>query len=158
MANKDGFVLQSVKKNVRGMIELLSTSTIYPTDESNDRLSELGTASIKKPSTLSDLIRRPELSIDDVVAEFADCDDLHFREDVRERAEIEIKYAGYIEVQRCLVKKLGSVDRALIPEDVDYSKIKGLSTEVREKLIQVSPETLGQASRIPGVTQQLCQF
>ena len=140
------------EKNVRGMIEMLSTSTIYPTDEYNDRLRELGTASIKKPSTLSDLIRRPELSIDDVIAEFADCDDLHFRANVRERAEIEIKYAGYIEVQRGLIKKLGSVDRARIPEDVDYSKIKGLSSEVREKLIQVSPETLGQASRIPGVT------
>jgi tRNA uridine 5-carboxymethylaminomethyl modification enzyme len=140
------------EKNVQSTIDMLTASIIYPTSESNDRLDELGTASIKKPATLSDLIRRPELSIDDVIAEFGNCDDPHFCSDVRERAEIEIKYAGYIEAQRGIIKKLSSLERSCIPDGFDYSKVKGLSTEVREKLGQVSPETLGQASRIPGVT------
>ncbi len=140
------------EKNVQSLIKSLDTFTIYPTDEVNERLGEMGTVSIKKPSTLSDLIRRPQLSIDDVMAKFASPDRPEFHSEVKMRAEIEIKYAGYIEVQHALVKKLGGIEKARIPEDIDYSKVRGLSTEVREKLTSVLPETLGQASRIPGVT------
>ncbi|MBN1282816.1 MAG: tRNA uridine-5-carboxymethylaminomethyl(34) synthesis enzyme MnmG, partial [Proteobacteria bacterium] len=67
-------------------------------------------------------------------------------------AEIEIKYAGYIEAEAELVKRLASVEEATIPEGFDYDNVAGLSTEVRQKLKAARPMNLGQASRVPGVT------
>jgi tRNA uridine 5-carboxymethylaminomethyl modification enzyme len=69
-----------------------------------------------------------------------------------ERAEIEMKYAGYIEAEKLMVKKLREVEDIKIPDGFDYLAVTNISNEVREKLEAIRPTTLGQASRIPGVT------
>jgi tRNA uridine 5-carboxymethylaminomethyl modification enzyme len=89
-------------------------------------------------------LRRPESKIGELVSGVP--------KDVLETIEIEVKYAGYIAQQERQVARLKESERRQIPADFSYSDIPGLSTEVRQKLTRVRPTTLGQASRIPGVT------
>ena len=84
------------------------------------------------------------------MAAFAEIDD--FAQDVTLQAEVEIKYAGYIERQTEMVQRFKKIENVRLPEDLDYSEITGLSREVREKLIRIKPRSLGQASRIAGIT------
>jgi tRNA uridine 5-carboxymethylaminomethyl modification enzyme len=107
-------------------------------------------ADIQKGTTLEHLLRRPEITY----AELAMFDDVsrETRPDVREQVEIQVKYHGYIERQQEQVERARSLEHTRLPADLDYAGIKGLTTEVREKLIKFRPDTLGQASRIPGVT------
>lgn len=105
---------------------------------------------IQKGTSLEQLLRRPEISYEDLV-EFDDVS----RETpavVREQVEIQIKYQGYIERQLEQVERAQRVEHTRIPDDMDYGAVNGLTGEVREKLGRVRPDTLGQASRIPGVT------
>jgi len=107
-------------------------------------------ADIQKGTTLEQLLRRPEISY----AELALFDDVsrETRPDVREQVEIQIKYHGYIERQLEQIERARSLENTRLPADLDYAGIKGLTTEVLEKLKKFRPDTLGQASRIPGVT------
>ena len=105
---------------------------------------------IQKGTTLEQLLRRPEITY----AELALFDDVsrETRPDVSEQVEIQIKYHGYIERQMDQIERARGMENTRLPEELDYSSIKGLTTEVREKLQKYRPDTLGQASRIPGVT------
>lgn len=107
-------------------------------------------ADIQKGTTLEQLLKRPEITY----AELALFDDVsrETRPDVREQVEIQIKYQGYIERQQEQIERARGLENSRLPVDLDYSGIKGLTGEVREKLIKFRPDTLGQASRIPGVT------
>jgi len=107
-------------------------------------------ADIQKGTSLEHLLKRPEITY----AELARFDDVsrETRPDVREQVEIQVKYHGYIERQLEQINRSHSIENARLPVDLDYQNIKGLTTEVREKLIKFRPDTLGQASRIPGVT------
>jgi tRNA uridine 5-carboxymethylaminomethyl modification enzyme len=107
-------------------------------------------ADIQKGTTLEQLLKRPEITY----AELALFDDVsrETRPDVREQVEIQVKYHGYIERQQEQVERAHNLEHTILPADLDYTGIKGLTTEVREKLIKFRPDTLGQASRIPGVT------
>ena len=107
-------------------------------------------ADIQKGTTLEQLLKRPEITY----AELALFDDVsrETRPDVREQVEIQIKYQGYIERQQEQIERARGLEDSRLPVDLDYSAIKGLTGEVREKLIKFRPDTLGQASRIPGVT------
>jgi tRNA uridine 5-carboxymethylaminomethyl modification enzyme len=100
--------------------------------------------------SLKDLLKRPEVSIE----QLATLDDIlaGLDPDVLEQIEIATKYAGYIVRQLEQVKRLQSLEGEVMPGDLDYSNLPGLSREVREKLSEIKPETLGQASRIQGVT------
>jgi len=105
---------------------------------------------IQKGTSYEHLLRRPEVSYSDLI-EFDDVS----RETpvaVREQVEIQIKYQGYIERQLEQIERSGKLEGTRIPTEIDYNTINGLTTEVREKLGKVRPDTLGQASRIPGVT------
>jgi tRNA uridine 5-carboxymethylaminomethyl modification enzyme len=107
-------------------------------------------AEVQKGTTLEQLLRRPEITY----GELAECDEVS-REtpsDVREQVEIQVKYRGYIERQLEQVERARKLETTPLPGDMDYSAINGLTTEVREKLNRNRPDTLGQASRIPGVT------
>jgi tRNA uridine 5-carboxymethylaminomethyl modification enzyme len=107
-------------------------------------------ADIQKGTPLEQLLKRPEITY----AELAEFDDVsrETRPDVREQVEIQVKYHGYIERQLEQIERARSLEDTHLPAGLDYLRIKGLTTEVREKLIKFRPDTLGQASRIPGVT------
>ena len=105
---------------------------------------------IQKGTSLEQLLRRPEITYSDL-ALFDDVS-RETRPDVLEQVEIQVKYQGYIERQLEQICRARHLEDARLPEDLDYSCITGLTTEVREKLSKYRPDTLGQASRIPGIT------
>ena len=99
---------------------------------------------------MSDLIRRPQLSYADL-AEF-DKDRPVLPAEVAEKVEIEIKYSGYIERQAAQVRELVRLENRMLPDDINYDDIKGLRLEAVEKLKKIMPSSIGQASRISGVS------
>jgi tRNA uridine 5-carboxymethylaminomethyl modification enzyme len=101
-----------------------------------------------KPSKLAELTRRPRVKLIDLMSACG----LQAPDDVVEQVEIELKYQGYIDRQHQEVLKLQSQQSMQIPDALDYAEIRGLSTEVKQKLSQVRPQNIGQASRISGVT------
>ncbi len=115
--------------------------------EVTDRLN-LG--QLKNGATLEELLRRPEIGIDDLL--FIDEGLASLAPPVHEQLEISIKYEGYIQRQLEQVERFRKVEQVKIPDDFVYNGISGLSSEVQEKLANARPHTLGQASRIPGVT------
>ena len=119
---------------------------------SNDReaLARLNLTDLKNGATIEELLRRPEYIIDDLL--FLDLELAGLKPAVLEQLEISVKYAGYIQRQQEQVERFRRLEELLIPFDFDYMGISGLSTEVQEKLKAGQPRTLGQASRIPGVT------
>jgi len=110
---------------------------------------------LKSPMTreanLEDLLRRPELTYDQIMA-VEDLGPALDHEQAAEQVEIQVKYAGYIERQKDEIEKARRHEQTLLPLDLDYRQVKGLSNEVMAKLMEHKPETLGSASRISGVT------
>ncbi len=104
---------------------------------------------LQKEASLMDLLRRPEVDIGRLLCFVGD---ENVPEQVAEQVAIQAKYAGYIDRQQTEINRTRRYDHLRLPEDVDYSRVSGLSNEVSEKLRLQRPETLGQASRIPGVT------
>jgi tRNA uridine 5-carboxymethylaminomethyl modification enzyme len=119
-------------------------------DQESAFLNGCNLSDIQKGTTLEQLLRRPEITYAELVK--FDVVSRETREDVREQVEIQIKYQGYIERQMEQIDRARNLENTRLPTDLDYSCINGLTTEVREKLIKYRPDTLGQASRIPGVT------
>ena len=128
----------------------ITTTRLSMTDPEVEFLELHQLTDIQKGTSLEQLLRRPEITY----AELAVFDSVsrETRTDVREQVEIQIKYQGYIDRQMEQIGRARHVEHARLPDDLDYSCIKGLTTEVREKLTKYRPDTLGQASRIPGVT------
>jgi tRNA uridine 5-carboxymethylaminomethyl modification enzyme len=120
-----------------------------PRSESLDRiLRERGTGELKDGTTLEQLLRRPELTIEEV---YAIASLIPPERAVAEQVQIEIKYEGYIKRQLAQIEKLEKLEATAIPEGIDYSRVPSLSNEGREKLACFRPLTLGQAARIAGV-------
>lgn len=138
------------KAAIEEELERIRSVTIYPQEGINDKLKAIGTAPLKTPATLADLLKRPEITYKElaVIDGGASC----IRPDVAEQVEIQIKYEGYIRRQQEQVEQVRSVERMKIPENIDYKEMPGLSREVVEKLERVRPRTIGQASRISGIT------
>jgi tRNA uridine 5-carboxymethylaminomethyl modification enzyme len=107
-------------------------------------------SAMQKESNLLDMLRRPEVTIDKLLAFLPNANDMP--EQVAEQVEIQAKYAGYIVRQQNDIDKTQRYDHLRLPDAMDYSKVSGLSNEVSQKLAAQRPETLGQASRIPGMT------
>lgn len=118
--------------------------------DNNERMYELESTEIKKATSLCDLIKRPELSYD-LIAVF-DPDRPVLPKDVCEEINVQIKYEGYIKKEQEKIAQFRKLEKRLIPDDIDYSSIKGLRIEARQKLIRFRPHSLGQASRISGVS------
>ncbi|RLA98965.1 MAG: tRNA uridine-5-carboxymethylaminomethyl(34) synthesis enzyme MnmG [Deltaproteobacteria bacterium] len=137
------------RETISREIERLGEIKLRPTPGVNDKLRSLGTAPIRSPITLEDLLRRPEVRYEDL--KVFDPEPNNLPPEVVEQIEIEVKYAGYIKKQEELVEKFRKMERIRIPEGMDYD-LPGLSREIREKLSRIRPTTLGQASRISGVT------
>ena len=140
------------EQEVKRTVEILRQTLVSPTIAVNEIVSSLGSAPLKKQVSLSELVSRPELQIGTVLAAFgAGIAGVESNASL-ERAEIEIKYAGYIEAEAEAAARLGSLEQVKIPDSMAYSRVPGLSSEAREKLEKIRPATLGQASRIPGIT------
>ena len=151
--------LAIVKKkydNVRNVINDFKNFSVKP-DIVNAKLEELGTAKIKQKTKLYDLILRPQISILDlkdlisIIDKWYD-DFASTADEIMEAAEIEIKYSGYINRERQIADKMKRLENIVIHEDFEYDKINSLSTEARMKLNKHKPTSIGQASRIPGVS------
>ena len=131
-------------------IERLESTSLGPNEKLNALLESLGTAPLKAGARLADLIRRPQVSYEDI-APFDPARPSLSRE-VCLKVETEIKYAGYIEKQRAKVREMLRLENRPIPADIDYDKIPNLRLEAAEKLKKVRPANIGQASRISGVS------
>ncbi len=128
--------------------ERLQALRVSPADR--DTVARLGLGELRNGLNLRELLRRPEVQIGDLL--FLDDQLAGLGTDVLEQLEIATKYAGYIDRQRDQVERFAKAEGIAIPGDFDYAKVGGLTAEVREKLVSRRPLTLGQASRIPGVT------
>ncbi len=113
-------------------------------------LEEKGTAPLSTGTRCADLIRRPQITYSDL-APF-DSGRPNLPEEVTEQVEIQIKYQGYIEKQKAQVAQMRRLEEKPLPEDIDYAKVRGLRLEAAEKLGKVRPVSIGQASRISGVS------
>lgn len=138
------------KEEIAQEIQRLEDTILTPNEAVNTQLSALGTAEIKTPTSLAKLLRRPELSFGDVQA--ISLSSTPLSAGVGAEVEIEVKYSGYIRRQEEGVNRVRHMEEALIPNEIDYTDVQGLSNEVKEKLLTLRPRSLGQASRIPGVT------
>jgi tRNA uridine 5-carboxymethylaminomethyl modification enzyme len=121
-------------------------------------LEEVGSTPMKQGQKLIDLVKRPQLTIEvlskhiPALAEIVDAFPANRREEIVEAAEVLLKYEGYIERERQIADKIKRLERITIDRRFDYNTIKTLSTEARQKLSKIRPETIAQASRIPGVS------
>ena len=138
------------------LIAFIEGYSIRP-DKINPQLEAAGLAPLRQGCKLVDLVLRPQLSILQL-AEWVPALERQLaripsrREELIECAEILIKYSGYIERERQQAEKLERLEHVFIPETLDYSSIQALSTEARQKLERIRPTTIGQASRIPGIS------
>lgn len=143
--------VQQKNSDAEKIIQYLKARKILPSAEVNDLLREMNTCAIDTPTNLYRLLKRPETSIKCLLEAFAGCTEIRDRE-VLEQAEIRVKYEGYIKRQLAEVKKLSGLEKYVIPEWLDYHSINSLTYEAREKLGTMRPNTMGQASRIAGVS------
>ncbi len=138
---------------VAGEIERLEQTTVVPSAVINGRLAAMGSAELTSPTSLAQLLRRPELSHADVSGLSAGPQKPYvLSAEVVSQVEVSVKYAGYVRRQQDAVERFKRMEGALIPLDMDYAAVSGLSREVRERLTHVRPLSLGQAARVPGIT------
>jgi tRNA uridine 5-carboxymethylaminomethyl modification enzyme len=135
---------------INGEITRLQGRKITPTAQVQDFITKVGSTPLKGPITLADLIKRPEINYLDLRPLDEEMPNLDRR--TWEQVEIQIKYEGYIERQMQQVQQQTKLEQRLIPTWVDYKGIKGLRREAAEKLNKIKPESIGQASRISGVS------
>jgi tRNA uridine 5-carboxymethylaminomethyl modification enzyme len=128
----------------------LKSIKLKPEPGVQDRLKEMGMAPIKTSTSLEQLLKRPEVLFEHL--QVFDAELSNTEEQVAEEIETRIKYEGYIDRQERQVEKLKRMENVRLPDDMDYQAIHGFTTEVREKLTRVRPISLGQASRISGIT------
>ena len=138
------------RENIEKEIERVKKLTIKATDEVNNILREKGTNEITGGTKLSDLLKRTELSYKDF--KNVDISRPELTEEEQEEVEIQVKYEGYINLQNQQVEKFKKLENKLLPKEIDYSEIKGLCLEARQKLNKIKPVSVGQASRISGVS------
>lgn len=137
------------KELVEQEIERLRTTKIKP-DDVNAMLEAAGSAPVTQGGDALSLLRRPEITYDMLASVVPSPYELS--EEMKEQVEISIKYAGYIEKQLLQVERLNKMEKKRIPDDIDYEDVRGLASEARQKLSVIRPLSIGQASRIGGVT------
>ncbi len=142
--------LLTMEREIADEIVRVKTVSVGPTAEVQALLESKGSTPLVSGAALVELIRRPELSYDDLALIDPGRPALSAR--VREQVNIEIKYEGYIARQERQVAQFAKTEKKRIPADIDYDDVKSLRLEARQKLMDFRPETLGQASRISGVT------
>ena len=137
------------KDSVEKEIKRLNTTKVVPNDKGKGLVSKLGITSFKTPTTLAGLLKRPEITYDQIIKTF---NGASVSKLAGEQVEIQIKYEGFIQRQNQVVAKQKKLENYRIPTNFQYEGIPGLSCEVIQKLEKIRPTTLGQASRISGIT------
>ena len=138
------------KQKIEEEKERLKNTTIKPTEKVNEILGSCGTSAISNGVKIADLLKRSELSYEKLSEIDENRPDLPC--DVTQEVEIMVKYEGYIKLQEDQVEKFKKLEKKLLPDNIDYSEIKGLRLEARQKLNKIRPNSVGQASRISGVS------
>ena len=135
------------KQQIKEFTELLQTTRITPKKETNEYLESIETTPLKDGISLYEFLKRPEVTLEHIA---------HFIEipedkEVKEQVEINTKYEGYIKKSLKEAEKMLALEEKQIPSTIDYSKVPNLASEARQKLAEIMPTTIGQASRISGV-------
>ena len=141
---------EKFKNKKQGIIDFtnkLEEIRITPKKETNEYLEKIGTTPLKDGISLYDFLKRPEVTLEHI-SHFVE---LPEDKEVQEQVEINIKYEGYIKKSLREAEKMLSLEEKKIPKTIDYSKIPNLASEARQKLTEINPTTIGQASRISGV-------
>lgn len=147
-------LMQTQAEKSRKLLSFFTKTSIVPEDI-NPVLTNKSSAPVKQSLKMGKVLARPNITIDDFmgyqpVAEFVS--ENHIDNAVLEQVEIQVKYAGYIAKEKAQADKLTQLDHVPIPKDFDYDKVKSLSIEARQKLTEIKPVTIAQASRISGVS------
>ena len=138
------------REKIKQEIKRIKSTTIKPTIEVNEILSKIGTSNISNGVKLGDLLKRSETTYNNL--EKIDTNRPVLPKEIQDEVEIQIKYEGYIKLQEEQVEKFKKLEQKVLPKDIDYSEIKGLRLEARQKLNKIKPNSVGQASRISGVS------
>ncbi|PIY21314.1 MAG: tRNA uridine-5-carboxymethylaminomethyl(34) synthesis enzyme MnmG [Deltaproteobacteria bacterium CG_4_10_14_3_um_filter_60_8] len=138
------------KKAIGAGLTWLRETTVRPEAGVNERLAELGSVPLKNSILLADLLRRPELTIADLARVTGA--ELGVAKEIKEEVQLQIKYEGYIQRQGEQVARFRKLESTALPGDFVFAGLAGLSNEAVEKLTRIQPRSLGQASRIPGMT------
>ena len=138
------------KEEVDELLSVLKKLSVTPTTRTNELLESVGSAPLKTGIKGVDLLRRQEMTYSLMKKLFSELKDYPL--DVTEEVEITVKYGGYIERQREQVAKMNKLEQRLLPDSIDYEAIDTISSEGRQKLSDIRPRSLGQASRISGVS------
>lgn len=157
LASKERFDRLTKKlKNRDELIAQFKKISVKP-EIVNSTLTDLGTSELKQSVKLESIISRPQIKVNDIinllpklkskVESFGDSG-----QEIIDAAEILLKYSGYIDRERLIADKLKRLENIVIENKIDYASLKSLSTEARQKLIKINPKTIGQASRISGVS------
>lgn len=138
------------KANIEKEIERIKKQTIKPNKEVNEFLETHNSSQISTGVRLVDILKRTEIRYEDLKEIDINRPDL--KKDEKEQVEIQIKYEGYLQLQLKQVEKFKKLENKVLPEDFDYNSLKGLSLEARQKLDKFKPRSIGQASRISGIS------
>ena len=159
LATPERVAAMTAKREMRdSLIEWCAGFTVKMGDKINGWLSDMGTSPLSSSMRLYELLKRPQLNFSNLSTVISRLrkrlEELpeERREEIVESAEILIKYGGYIDRERELAEKYRRLEYVRIPEEIDYCSLHSLSTEARQKLQAIRPATIGQASRIPGVS------
>lgn len=138
------------KKQIEEEIERLENTVVKPTEKVNELLKNNNSSALTTGVKMAELLRRTEMNYE-LLGEI-DENRKELPKEVTQEVEIEVKYKGYIKLQQAQVEKFKKLEAKLLPQDIDYSTIKGLRLEARQKLNKIKPNSVGQASRISGVS------
>lgn len=138
------------KQKIVDEIKRLEKLNIYPTEETNKLFRELGSSEITSCYKASDLLKRSEISYKDLMK--LDANKPNLNKEITSQVEIQLKYEGYIKLQQEQIDEFKKLENKKLPENIKYSEIKGLCLEARQKLDKKKPLSVGQASRISGVS------
>ena len=142
---------QQKAADIQTELKRLQETILKPTAETVDNLANiLKTGELKQPTSLADLLKRPELCYEHITQIVPSTEMLSPA--VTEQVEIQIKYDGYIQRQQRQIHQFKKLENFQIPDTFDYANVHGLKTEAREKLAKIRPASIGQASRLPGVS------
>ena len=142
---------------INRIVDFAKTYSIKP-DKINPALEQLKTTPLAQGCKLIELLSRPQVTIENIApyipafAHLLNETNVAYKEEILEAAEVQIKYKGYIERERIIADKIHRLESIRIKGRFDYANLQSLSTEARQKLIKIDPETLAQASRIPGIS------
>jgi tRNA uridine 5-carboxymethylaminomethyl modification enzyme len=138
------------KQRIEETLQKLRSVRLKPTKATQERLKNMGFEGIKNPVTLEDLLKKPEINIEMLKRIEGNLETV--QEDIAYQVELNVKYRGYTERQQDMIERTKKLEGKKIPSETQYNEVSGLSREVIEKLTKVRPLSLGQASRVPGVT------